>query len=26
MDFFDEIGLIRGPSRRVWKGSGLLPA
>jgi hypothetical protein len=26
MDFFDEIGLLRGPSRRVWKGSGLLPA
>ncbi|MFI0900035.1 diiron oxygenase [Streptomyces sp. NPDC020983] len=25
MDFFDEIGLIRGPSRRVWKASGLVP-
>ena len=26
MDFFDEIGLIRGPSRRLWKGSGLVAA
>ncbi|MFI0722755.1 diiron oxygenase [Streptomyces sp. NPDC021224] len=25
MDFFDEIGLIRGPSRRIWKASGLIP-
>ncbi|MFI0939634.1 diiron oxygenase [Streptomyces sp. NPDC021020] len=26
MDFFDEIGLIRGPSRRIWKASGLTSA
>ena len=26
MDFFDEIGLFRGPSRRLWNASGLLPA
>ncbi|WP_031522463.1 AurF N-oxygenase family protein [Streptomyces sp. NRRL F-5123] len=25
MDFFDEVGLIRGPSRRIWKASGLTP-
>jgi hypothetical protein len=24
MDFFEEIGLIRGPSRRLWRASGLL--
>jgi hypothetical protein len=24
MDFLDEIGLIRGPSRPVWRSSGLL--
>ncbi|WUH91032.1 diiron oxygenase [Streptomyces sp. NBC_00433] len=24
MDFFDEIGLIRGPSKRMWRASGLV--
>jgi hypothetical protein len=24
MDFFDEIGLIKGPSRRLWRASGLV--
>jgi hypothetical protein len=24
MDFFEEIGLLRGPSRPLWKASGLL--
>lgn len=24
MDFFDEIGLLRGPSLRLWRASGLL--
>jgi hypothetical protein len=24
MDFFDEIGLLRGPTVRVWRSSGLL--
>jgi hypothetical protein len=24
MDFFEEIGLIRGPSRRLWRASGLV--
>ncbi|WP_225846330.1 diiron oxygenase [Streptomyces sp. HPF1205] len=24
MDFFEEIGLLRGPSRRLWRTSGLL--
>jgi hypothetical protein len=24
MDFFDDIGLLRGPSRPLWKASGLL--
>jgi hypothetical protein len=24
MDFLDEIGLLKGPSRRLWRASGLL--
>ncbi|WNI17962.1 AurF N-oxygenase family protein [Actinacidiphila sp. ITFR-21] len=24
MDFFDEVGLLHGPSRRLWRSSGLL--
>jgi len=24
MDFFEEVGLIRGPSRKLWRSSGLL--
>jgi hypothetical protein len=24
MDFFEEIGMLRGPSRRIWQASGLL--
>ncbi|MYS24557.1 P-aminobenzoate N-oxygenase AurF [Streptomyces sp. DvalAA-14] len=24
MDFLDEVGLLRGPSRRLWRASGLL--
>ncbi|MFC4032462.1 diiron oxygenase [Streptomyces polygonati] len=24
MDFLDEVGLLRGPSRRLWQASGLL--
>ncbi|WP_333769964.1 AurF N-oxygenase family protein [Streptomyces sp. IBSBF 2435] len=24
MDFFEEIGLVRGPSKRLWRASGLV--
>jgi hypothetical protein len=24
MDFFDEVGLIVGPSRPLWRSSGLI--